>query len=149
MHQLLLSHHHGKARAKHQGAIWQQASFCFFFFSGGRFFLLTPRSFYLRLVFVAYGNLVWSFYLELKNRFGRFLLTVPPSGNRVWSFLLTVPPYGTSIVSKKDASFLPLSLTLSNVRQLWHPEYPEMKAEVVVVDLFTFLVVGSSTMSHA
>ena len=70
-----------------------------------------------RLVFVAYGQLAWSFLLTVEIRFGllclrwksvwSFLLTVPPwpeirfglfclrfplSGNWVWSFLLTVPP---------------------------------------------------------
>ena len=92
-------------------------------------FYLRPRLFYLRLVFVAYGTLVWSFLLTVENRFGLFYLRFPPSENWIWSFLLTVPPgqklvlvfftYGSptvgkkrrtvskkaSTVSKKDASF--------------------------------------------
>ena len=80
-------------------------------------FYLRLILFYLRLVFVAYGQLAWSFLLTVEIRFGllclrwkpvwSFLLTVPPwpeirfglfclrfplSGNYVWSFLLTVPP---------------------------------------------------------
>ena len=39
----------------------------------------------------AYGKLTWSFLLTVEIRFGRFLLTVPPSGNWVWSFLLFPP----------------------------------------------------------
>ena len=80
--------------------------------------------FYLRLVFVAYGQLAWSlFYLRVT--FGlvffayggklvwSFLLTVPPWPEiRFGLFLLTVPPvrklglvsfaYGSLTVSKKD-----------------------------------------------
>ena len=41
-------------------------------------FYLRLCLFYLRLVFVAYGNWVWSFLLTVENRFGLFLLTVPP-----------------------------------------------------------------------
>ena len=41
---------------------------------------------------VAYGNLVWSFLLTVENRFGLFLLTVPPVRKLVWSFLLMAPP---------------------------------------------------------
>ena len=59
--------------------------------------------FYLRFVFVAYGNLVWSFLLAVEILFGLFclrwrlgvvfLLTLPPpSGNWIGSFSLTVPP---------------------------------------------------------
>ena len=80
-------------------------------------FYLRLSLFYLRLVFVAYGQLAWSFLLTVEIRFGllslrwksvwSFLLTVPPwpeirfglfclrfplSGDWVWSFLLTVPP---------------------------------------------------------
>ena len=84
----------------------------------GRFFLgmsllLTGKFFCLRLVFVAYGQLAWSFLLTVCSfllmveirfglftygsacpevRFGLFCLRFPPSGNWVWSFLLTVPP---------------------------------------------------------
>ena len=93
-------------------------------FFQGRSFLLTGKSFYLRLVFVAYGQLAWSFfYLRLKfgwvfSAYGRksvwsFLLTVPPCPEiRFGLFLLTVPPsgnwvcfffaYGSPTVSKKD-----------------------------------------------
>ena len=54
----------------------------------GRSFLLTGKSFFcLRLVFVAYGQLAWFFYLRLK--FG--LVFFAYSGKSVWSFLLTVP----------------------------------------------------------
>ena len=55
-------------------------------------FYLRLGLFYLRSVVVAYGNLVWSLYLRLKNRFGLFYLRFPPSANWIWSFLLTVPP---------------------------------------------------------
>ena len=80
-------------------------------------FYLRVSLFYLRLVFVAYGQLAWSFLLTVEIWFGlfrlrwkiglvfftygshrsgnqvwSFCLRFPPSGNRVWSFLLTVPP---------------------------------------------------------
>ena len=72
---------------------------------------------YLRLVFVAYGQLAWSSLLTVKIwfglfayggksvwsslrtvppgpeiSFGLFCLRLPPSGNWVWSFFRTVPP---------------------------------------------------------
>ena len=51
-------------------------------------FYLRPSLFYLRLVFVAYGQLDWSFLLTVEIRFGLFCLR----WKSVWSFLLTVPP---------------------------------------------------------
>ena len=42
----------------------------------------------MRLVFVAYGQLAWSFLLTVEIRFGLFAY----GGKSVWSFLLTVPP---------------------------------------------------------
>ena len=75
-------------------------------------FYFWVRLFYLHLVFVAYGQLAWSFLLTVWSflltveiwfglfylrspplqKFGHFCLRFPPSGNWVWSFLLTVPP---------------------------------------------------------
>ena len=93
-------------------------------------FYLRLGLFHLRLVFVACGNLVWSFLLTVENRFGLFYLQFPPSGKLVWFFVLTVAPcpkigFGffylrfptvskkrqtvskkISTVSKKDASVL-------------------------------------------
>ena len=51
-------------------------------------FYLRVSIFYLRLVFVAYGQLAWSFLLTVEIRFGLFLAY---GENLVWSFLLTVP----------------------------------------------------------
>ena len=56
----------------------------------GWVFLITAWSFYLRLVFVAYGKLVWSFLL-VEVWFGLFAY----GGKSVWSFLLTVHPVRT------------------------------------------------------
>ena len=68
----------------------------------GRFFYLRPGLICLQLVFVAYGSLVWSFYLRLKlglvflaygGKSDRsFSFQFPASGNWVWSFLLPAPP---------------------------------------------------------
>ena len=72
--------------------------------------MLTLRQglFYLRLVFVAYGSLVWYFYLRLK--FG--LVFFAYGGKSVWYFFLRFTPvqkwdliffaYGSPTVSKKD-----------------------------------------------
>ena len=68
-----------------------------------RSFLFSVLSFYIQLVFVAYGKVPWCFYLYSCNRFGLFCLrwksvwsfifTVRPlSGNWMRSFLLRVPP---------------------------------------------------------
>ena len=51
-------------------------------------FYLRISLFYLRLVFVAYGQLAWSFSLMLEIWFGLFAY----GGKSVWSFLLTVSP---------------------------------------------------------
>ena len=59
------------------------------FLGMGRSFLLTGKSFYSRLVFVAYGQLAWSFLLTVEIRFGLLCLR----WKSVWSFLLTVPPW--------------------------------------------------------
>ena len=77
-------------------------------FSKGQVFSLTVRSFYLRLVLVAYGKLALSFYLWLK--FGLVFLAY--GGKAVWSFLLSVAPvqkldlvyftYSSPTESKKD-----------------------------------------------
>ena len=40
----------------------------------GGSFLLTGKSFYLQLVFVAYSQLAWSFLLTVEFRFGLFCL---------------------------------------------------------------------------
>ena len=63
----------------------------------GRSFLLMVRYFFLRLVFVAYGKLAWSFLLPVEIRFGLFCLR----WKVVWPFLLTFPP-----VRKLDLVFL-------------------------------------------
>ena len=55
-------------------------------------FYLRLGLFCLRLVFVAYGNLVWSFLLTVENRFGLFYLRFPPSGNWFGLFCLRFPP---------------------------------------------------------
>ena len=87
--------------------------------------------FYLRLVFVTYGELAWSFLLTVEIRFGLFLLTVenrfglfylrfPSSGNWIWSFLLTV-----HIVRKLDLVFLTYgSPTVSKKR--WTVRRPQL-----------------------
>ena len=53
----------------------------------GPFYLRVSLS-YLRLVFVAYGQLAWSFLLMVEIRFGLLCLR----WKSVWSFLLAVPP---------------------------------------------------------
>ena len=57
-------------------------------YQGVDLFYLRLGLFYLRLVFVAYGQLAWSSLLTVEIRFGRSAY----GGNSVWSFLLTVPP---------------------------------------------------------
>ena len=58
----------------------------------GRSFLLTARFFYLRLVFVSYGSLAWSFLLTVENRFGLFYLQFPRPELGFGLFCLRFPP---------------------------------------------------------
>ena len=58
-------------------------------FSWGRSFLLTTRSFLLTVgLCVAYGTLVWSFFLTVETRFGLFCLR----WKSAWFFYLRSPP---------------------------------------------------------
>ena len=88
----------------------------------GRSSYLRVSLFYLRLVFVAYGHLAWSFLLTVDLRFGLFCSRWKlgfvffaygfPRPEKICSFLLTFPlvrklglvlfAYGSPTVSKKE-----------------------------------------------
>ena len=85
---------------------------CVFFWGVGLFYSRLGL-FCLRLVFVAYGNLVWSFLLTVENRFGLFYLRFPPrpeiglvfsayGSPPVRKLVLVFFTYGSPTVSKKD-----------------------------------------------